>query len=164
MLALQWNINVIWRSLLGVGAIPGLVVLYLRLGSGISTKKCKTDQDEKKKAKIVLESNCSNDLDGGEDTPPNHSSMMDEDRDTAALSNGSPTLEAAVSTLFSSDIPTSSSDGGGDAENELALVDNSHLENNENEDNKQMDRNTAAAAGSNEITMTPIQKKSPRGL
>ena len=31
MLALHWNINLIWRLLLGFGALPGFCVMYLRL-------------------------------------------------------------------------------------------------------------------------------------
>lgn len=153
MLALQWNINVIWRLLLGVGAIPGLVVLYLRLGSAGTSKKCKTNHREKN-AKIALESNCSSDLNGGDDIP------NDNNTDEATASNGSPALEAAVSSLFSSDIPTGSSDGG-DAENELALVDNSHIENDNDQEEKRTGR--AGNASSNEISMTPMQKP-PRGL
>ena len=42
MLALRMNIDVIWRLLLGVGALPGIVVLYMRL---CSRKVCSKGND-----------------------------------------------------------------------------------------------------------------------
>ena len=43
MLALKINVDVIWRLLLGVGALPGIVVLYMRL---CSRKGCSKEKDE----------------------------------------------------------------------------------------------------------------------
>lgn len=185
MLALDCNIDVIWRVLLGVGALPGVWVVYLRLCSGhLSNKsydKAETDGD------MMLESDCCgnvNNQDHGraatngneltiDEDPANKTSQTNKTRtlelpasnkknedEANATDDGSPTLQDAVSTLFSDITSSDINEAIQGGENDLSLVENSHLE-----CGATSCKNEDAAAHNNVSSMTPPMYTShPRGL
>ena len=140
MLELKMNTDIIWRVLLGVGAIPGFVVLYLRLCRG--GKSCfrrrkderqliiaddtldNDDESETVMNDLNLTSNSNgNDVVGGQDevSMMNNSTFPTDNKSgSLELATVDAHLQAAVSTLFSSEIPSSGSD------NEMALMGNNN--------------------------------------
>ena len=141
MLELKMNTDIIWRVLLGVGAIPGFVVLYLRLCRG--GKSCfrrrkderqliiaddtldNDDESENNMNDLNLTSNSNaNDVVGGRDevSMMNNSTSAPTDNTSGSLELATVDahLQAAVSTLFSSEITSSGSD------NEMALMGNNN--------------------------------------
>jgi len=185
---LGWNINAdaIWRVLCGVGALPGLLVLYLRVcsGSGNARGFKSNDNEETVDALDSDESGTINNLDHGNTTNGNESISDEGQINKTSQKNqgmslelpkskirnedggnvtdeGHPTLQDAVSTLFS-DI--TSSDSNSDIldqnENELSFVENSHLESDNKDDEKYADREDDVCI---DTSTTPIRNH-PRGL
>ncbi|KAL9189566.1 hypothetical protein ACHAXT_009241 [Thalassiosira profunda] len=123
MLEWRWNVDVIWRMLLGAGALPGLVVMYMRLCAG-KFGGCK-GKSEKALAHPLEDGalHVQNDLDTVDDG--NEAGSDNEEMPSAPEGERS----SAISTLFSDDtISDSNGDPAEQHENERALVDNCHLE------------------------------------
>lgn len=152
MLAMRWNVDLIWRILLGLGAVPGLAVLYMRICSGkIRKKQCNnTTNKDGRKIEMMAHEN-------GYNRHSNSIGNMDGEGATGPTSSQAAALQNAVSTLFTSDIPSSDS-----SENEIALVDNSHLETGMKESNDGIQRETTDVDGG-VATMNQSQDQ-PRGL
>ena len=120
MLEWRWNVDAIWRILLGAGALPGLAVLYMRLCSGKFRGFCK-DKSEKSVAHPLEDGalHVQNDL----DTRNGNEAGSDNEEQPNAPE------DSAISTLFSDGtISDSNEDPEEQHENEMALVDNCHLE------------------------------------
>ncbi|KAL7546891.1 hypothetical protein ACHAWF_010214 [Thalassiosira exigua] len=130
LLKLQLNTDVVWRLLLGVGALPGVWVLYLRLCSRgrKSTDHIAVDLLESEASKSAEESSTNNTL----EMPSSHEIIQGGEA-TAGV-------QTVVSTLFdemeSSQLDHNSHE---ENENEMALVENSHLDGNSDDNNNRRD-------------------------
>ena len=161
MLKLRWNIDLIWRLLLGLGALPGVWVLYLRLCSR-NTSVFKYNAT--KKTDDVPETdavNSSGHLNTSVESSTNKASLeLPTSSNERTGDGGNATDAQAVSTLFGdiSDIMrTDSNDAvamGHSEDHVMALVDNQHVERDKN-DNEEDECNDAS--------LTPIRDHS-RGL
>lgn len=141
MLELRWDTDLIWRVLLAVGAIPGLAVLYLRLcwNSGrprISMKKAVINELEDAFDHEDEECEKSNDNEVNENERNVEKRNTHERKEGGSLELTSPSVNAEdienvaskfdVSSLFSGEGTNSNENNSND--NELPLVENSHLE------------------------------------
>jgi hypothetical protein len=115
MLAMQWNIDLIWRLLLGLGAVPGLFVMYLRLFRRYSSNEL---EDANAAEKVHKRS------EGGslELTQP-----TDDDEVNNSNDEGKSSFQSTVSTLFSDIVDGDPSVHVSD-DHQMALVDESHLD------------------------------------
>jgi len=146
LLELRYNVDFIWRFLLGVGALPGFVVLFLRLRQGkrIRDKREKADQGE-------ADNLSDRDV---EDTSESSNSANDVTEKSEITDSGS--VEMAPSSAEHSSPPSlllsdsRDSHESQEPDNELALVENSYIESNMEE-----------AANNNETTRTLNQSQSP---
>jgi len=135
MLALKMNIDIIWRLLLGVGALPGIVVLYMRL---CSKKKCSKGKEETHIINIPHESD-NNEM-ATEEVQANTQSEASLNKagslelpktSDSILDDGN--LQSTISTLFNDLANTGADeDNIGDGDNELSLVENCHRANDDN--------------------------------
>mmetsp|Transcript_26731 Transcript_26731/g.57503 ORF Transcript_26731/g.57503 Transcript_26731/m.57503 type:complete len:760 (+) Transcript_26731:55-2334(+) len=163
---LWWNMDadVIWRALLGMGALPGVLVLYLRLcsGNGYAGRHSKRNGIREALDAIDLQQGSGNTAVNGD--------MLDED-DVASMelsisnirhvNNGdnitgevNPTMHEAASTLFN-DVAVVDLN-----RNELAHVENSQLDNACDDNEKHAENEDDACMDS---LPTPIRNQS-RGL
>eukprot|EP00581_Thalassiosira_minuscula_P020067 CAMPEP_0183716202 /NCGR_PEP_ID=MMETSP0737-20130205/10192_1 /TAXON_ID=385413 /ORGANISM="Thalassiosira miniscula, Strain CCMP1093" /LENGTH=733 /DNA_ID=CAMNT_0025945435 /DNA_START=192 /DNA_END=2393 /DNA_ORIENTATION=+ len=148
---LEWNMNIdaIWRVLLGVGALPGIWVLYLRLFStkvvGNKRRGRKrndyeeglVDESDENKREDTINSNNKNE---GPITTHKSSSSSSQDMGvelpSSKTNNGQDvTIQDTVSTLFGDN----TRDYARSPSHELPLVQNSHLssDNDDEEDGQQ---------------------------
>ena len=141
MLALKMNVDVIWRLLLGVGALPGIVVLYMRL---CSRKRCSKGNDGTHITNTLHESS-SNGI-TNEDDHQTNTEEVSSDSSTSLNKAGSlelpktsdsilddGNLQSTISTLFNDLANTGTDeDNIGDGDNELSLVENCHRANDAN--------------------------------
>mmetsp|Transcript_18507 Transcript_18507/g.38357 ORF Transcript_18507/g.38357 Transcript_18507/m.38357 type:complete len:838 (-) Transcript_18507:159-2672(-) len=141
MLELRWDTGLIWRVLLAVGAIPGLVVLYLRLSwnSGkprISMQEAVINELEDAFNHEDEECEKSNDNVVNENETNVEKPNTHERKEGGSLELTSPNVNVEdvdyasskfdVSSLFSGEVTSSNENNSND--NELPLVENSHLE------------------------------------
>lgn len=202
MLELQWNVDVIWRVLLGVGALPGLVVLYLRLGSGSGCgtsccnrslggrgrQKIGDDDDDAAVAGVSKDvtsnrneshhTEATSEIDGGADGDKgstNNTKQKTHQRieagslelTTPLPSNAGdeeePSLQYAVSSLFSGDILDSIVNPPfvDHNEHELSLVEHSHLDCNDGDDDKRDENNGIGSDPLNAAPAPQSQQQSP---
>lgn len=124
LLELRCNVDFIWRFLLGIGALPGFVVLFLRLRQGkrIRDKREKADQDEADNLSDRDE----------EDTSESNNSANGVTEKSEITDSGS--VEMAPSPTDYSSPPSLLLSNSRDShespepDNELALVENSYIE------------------------------------
>ena len=125
LLQLRCNVDFIWRFLLGIGALPGFVVMFLRLRQA---KRMRDKQAARCEANNLSDTivDCSDENNTGENDVTEKSQM--------AESSGS--VEMAPSSTDCSSSPPSSlvlnnshdSQESQEPDNELALVDHSYIE------------------------------------
>jgi PHS family inorganic phosphate transporter-like MFS transporter len=115
MLALHWNIDLIWRLLLGLGAVPGLFVMYLRLFRQKEERKIIADSAKKEHRRSEIGSL--------ELTQP----TVEEESSSSAKEDAPASLQSTVSTLFN-DMVEGDPSLHVDEDHQMALVDNSHLD------------------------------------
>eukprot|EP00578_Thalassiosira_sp_NH16_P031354 CAMPEP_0181080080 /NCGR_PEP_ID=MMETSP1071-20121207/2377_1 /TAXON_ID=35127 /ORGANISM="Thalassiosira sp., Strain NH16" /LENGTH=455 /DNA_ID=CAMNT_0023161535 /DNA_START=101 /DNA_END=1465 /DNA_ORIENTATION=+ len=164
MLELGWNVDAIWRVLLGAGALPGFLVLFLRLRSGGSYSRVRRKAYDRAETVIdnqdAMLENITQD-DGPDDKGLSTDSSVrkekagtskfpssnERDGNSGHATNGSsadgasPTFNGAVSSLFSSNLTNSGSNKGAlhESNNEMALVEHSHLEYDQHDDEKRIE-------------------------
>ncbi|KAL7469536.1 hypothetical protein ACHAXS_009788, partial [Conticribra weissflogii] len=174
MLKLRWDIDLIWRVLLAVGSIPGLVVLYLRFswnGGKPRTSKEETmineledafnheDEEREKVIENAIDDDESNveqqktpERKKGGSLELTSPSVNDDDAENASS-------RFATSSLFSGEVANSNESKSND--NELPLVENSHLD-------SDADEGDMGRTGNNDVSheqSTPIQLNTkPMGL
>ena len=102
MLELGMNTNIIWRILLGMGSLPGLIVLYLRLKDNNNCGRRRRNNETDDMIAVTTNNN-----------HPTESLRNDDDDDNMMTA----TIESTATT-------------GSDDSNERALIDNSYLEDN----------------------------------
>ena len=165
MLAVRMNIDVIWRLLLGLGAIPGIVVLYMRL---CSKKKCSKGKDDTHITTTLHESD--NSGMATEEVQANTQSEASLKAGSLELPKTSDSilddgnLQSTISTLFNDLANTGADeDNIGDGDNELSLVENCHRANDAN--NERCAENEEDAAF-DEVPIPPLTEggKPSRGL
>ena len=165
MLAVRMNIDVIWRLLLGLGAIPGIVVLYMRL---CSKKKCSKGKDDTHITNTLHESD--NSGMATEEVQANTQSEASLKAGSLELPKTSDSilddgnLQSTISTLFNDLANTGADeDNIGDGDNELSLVENCHRANDAN--NERCAENEEDAAF-DEVPIPPLTEggKPSRGL
>ncbi|KAL3823336.1 hypothetical protein ACHAXA_010471 [Cyclostephanos tholiformis] len=145
MLELGFDTDVIWRLLFGIGALPGLLVLYLRLRAG-NTRGLSGRNGETEMVVACRDEPAAGDI----RSTYNASSMIRAESLELTTSNQRNEDETNLepSTLF---CDTSCSES-----NEMALVENSHLE----DDSKRLDQRL----GINDDGSTIPIRVRPRGL
>ena len=115
MLQLQCNVDFIWRFLLGVGALPGFVVLFLRLRQRRRLR-------DKQREEIGLDETILSDDRDDENINEDSNDMNDRHENNHVAESGS--VEMAPSLL-----PSGSHDSNEiEPDNELALVEHSYIE------------------------------------
>lgn len=115
MLQLQCNVDFIWRFLLGVGALPGFVVLFLRLRQRRRLR-------DKQREEIGLDETILSDDRDDENINEDSNDMKDRHENNRVAESGS--VEMAPSLL-----PSGSHDSNEiEPDNELALVEHSYIE------------------------------------
>lgn len=115
MLQLQCNVDFIWRFLLGVGALPGFVVLFLRLRQRRRLR-------DKQREEIGLDETILSDDRDDENINEDSNDMNDRHENNRVAESGS--VEMAPSLL-----PSGSHDSNEiEPDNELALVEHSYIE------------------------------------
>ena len=166
---MKMNVDVIWRLLLGIGAIPGIVVLYMRL---CSKKKCSKGNDGTHITNTLHESN--NNGMANEEVHANTEDKASSDSSASLNKAGSlelpktsdsilddGNLQSTISTLFNDLANTGTDeDNIGDGDNELSLVENCHRANDGN--NERCAENEEAAVCDGVPSLT--EGKHSRGL
>jgi prephenate dehydrogenase len=143
MLELGLNTDVIWRVLLGVGALPGLLVLYLRLRAG-NVRGCRRNGETE--TVVVSRDEPVGDVDSASRTS---TVIRTESFELTAPNQRSEDEFNAESTLFC-DVTSSVS--------EEALVENSHLEDDVKHIEKQL--NNQDDACKDDVSTSPIRDHS----
>ncbi|KAL7517669.1 hypothetical protein ACHAWX_002576 [Stephanocyclus meneghinianus] len=144
LLALRVQIDLVWRLILGLGAVPGLVVLYLRL----FRKKQRNEQGTDKNGTVEKSDDplLHGKSEGGslELTPP----TSDEDyRDAVHDNDGADvTFQSTVSELFHEIVDGDPSVHITQEDHQLALVDNSHLDHGNDEHERFHDEHDASTS------------------
>jgi len=165
MLEMKMNLDVIWRLLLGLGAIPGIVVLYMRL---CSRKKCSKGKEETHIINVPHESD-NNEM-ATEEAQANTQSEASLNKagslelpKTSDLILDDGNLQSTISTLFNDLANTGADeDNIGDGDNELSLVENCHRANDDS--NERCADNEVDVC--NEVPIPPLTEegKHSRGL
>lgn len=149
MLAMQWNIDLIWRLLLGLGAVPGLFVMYLRL-----FRRCNSTELEDSNAAEKLHRRS----EGGslELTQP-----ADDDEVNKSNSEGESSFQSTVSTLFS-DLVDGDPSVHVSEDHQMALVNESHLDADDRSEgvNDDVDRFNAGYNNESVLPSSAEQKRS----
>lgn len=140
MLELGLNTDVIWRVLLGVGALPGLLVLYLRLRAG-NVRGCRRNGETE--TVVASRDEPVGDIDSASTV------IRTESFELTAPNQRSEDEFNAESTLFC-DVTSSVS--------EEALVENSHLEDDVKHIEKQLDNQDDACK--DDVSTSPIRDHS----
>lgn len=123
LLELRYNVDFIWRFLLGVGALPGFAVLFLRLRQGkrIHDKREKADHDE------------ADDLSDRDEEDNSESNNSANNAEKSEITE-SGSVEMAPSSIDYASPPSlllsnsRDSQESQEPDNELALVENSYIE------------------------------------
>ena len=169
MLAVRMNIDVIWRLLLGLGAIPGIVVLYMRL---CSRKKCSKGKDDTH-TNIPHESdnngmaNEDDQINTNTETSTSSSASLNKagslelpKTSDSILDDGN--LQSTISTLFNDLANTGADeDNIGHGDNELSLVENCHRA---NDDSNERCADNEVDAVCDEVLPSLTEGKHSRGL
>jgi len=148
LLEFRCNVDFIWRFLLGIGALPGFVVLFLRLRQGkrLRDKREKVEQSEANNLSDRVVEDDSNENNNGENavadsSKRNHSGSVEMAPSSTDCSSPPPSL------LLSDSHDSNESQ---EPDNELALVEHSYIESDMEE-----------AANYNELSRVSNQQQSP---
>mmetsp|Transcript_23305 Transcript_23305/g.44186 ORF Transcript_23305/g.44186 Transcript_23305/m.44186 type:complete len:769 (+) Transcript_23305:3945-6251(+) len=171
---LWWNMDadVIWRALLGMGALPGVLVLYLRLcsGNGYAGRHSKRNGIREVLDAIDRQQSSGNTVVNGVGSDEDDVASLELPKSNIRHVNNNggnttdeanPTMHEAVSTLFN-DVTSSDSNGAivDLHQNELAFVENSLLDNVGDDNEKRAENEDDSGMDS---SPTPIRNQS-RGL
>jgi MFS family permease len=114
MLAMHWDIDLIWRLLLGLGSVPGLFVMYLRVFRTAPTSEKGNDVKEHRRSE-------GGSLELIQPTDEESSNPNDE---------ADSSFQSAMSTLFT-DMVDGDPSSHVSEDHQVALVDDSHLDDSE---------------------------------